>query len=272
MVHKDSMLRSSDDMKTGHALTMTAAVAMLLCSCGTQIEMMETVPAKVSFGRGTPIVVNSPAHDYGLRREMREHIQSNGFYKLADNATPASACMNFRNVILKKDLPKNKEQRPSARLLATVEVMHNQHTEFFKSFNENVPIDQQGVEHVDRACHHIAASIMSDITPHDVCFSVWVKGNKENPAIEQGAEACSRGDLDRAECLAHEALKVNPQEPEAFYLLGVVERRRLNFDKSSAYFRKANALAPSSKYSSAIDKNRDMLNNARKVKQQMEGH
>lgn len=259
-------------MKNYGKLLKTAVAAALLCSCGTQIEMVETVPAKVSFGRGTTIVVNSPMRDYGLRKEMREHIVANGFYKLADRGgANSTAYLNFRDVLLKRYEPAKKDQLPSARLFATVEVLHNNYTEYYKSFNESVRLDPQGGEHLEEARHHIVRSIMRDITPHDEMFSVWVKGNKENPAIEQGAVACRRGYLDQAESLAKQALKVNPQEAEAYYLLGVVERRRHNFEKSSEYFRKANALAPSFKYSSAIEKNREMVANALKVKRQMAG-
>lgn len=100
-------------------------------------------------------------------------------------------------------------------------------------------------------------------------YTERVQGNDENPYIEQGARECAAGNWSTGRAYAQKAIETNPADAEAYFLMGLIERNEQNFSKSSAYFAKANAVKPSGKYTSAIQKNNAISTNEARARKQL---
>ena len=101
-------------------------------------------------------------------------------------------------------------------------------------------------------------------------YSVGVDAVEGNPAVEQAAQACAAGNWEQGCSLAHAALQQNPDEPEACYMLGVIERNARNYTASDSWFRKANSLRPAGKYSGAIRDNAHLQAAEQRARYQLE--
>lgn len=250
-------------MKQHYSKLVAACAAALLASCGTQIQMTEAIPAKVNIGRGTTLVVNAPYRDYGLKSAFQEKIMADGYYKLPGySADGPVAMLNIEDVETGRvnGLP---------YLSADARVATQYQTLYKKGYMSAPYQDSQGVLRYDRASRNIAHNVMNDLTPHEKSIYVRVNGSKENPDVEKGALACRAGNWELGETHAKQALKVNPQDPEALFLMGIIERNKMHYARSTQYFKQADALKPSAKYKSAISKNAVMERNDKYVQQQL---
>lgn len=237
--------------------------AGLLSSCGTQIQMTEAIPAKVNIGRGTTLIVDAPYSNHGLKSAFQEKIMNDGYYKLAGyGATGPVALLNIENV-------ETGTYSNMPYLAADVRVSTRYQTLYKKGYADSAYRDGQGIVHYEGASRSIARSVMNDLTPHEKTLYVRVNGSKENPDVEKGALACRAGNWELGETHAKQAIKVDPQDPEAYFLLGVIERYKMNYALSSQYFQKADSLKPSSKYKNAIAKNAAMKQNDKYVQKQL---
>lgn len=252
-------------MKNYYAI-FAACAAAVLSSCGTQIQMTEAIPAKVCLGRGTTVYIGSPYKDYGLERALTNKILSDGYYTLPgySNASNSSvAHLSIRNI-------ETGIYAGMHYLAADAHVYRHGSMVYNKGYVGTASQDpQSGKIYYDNASKSIANSVMNDLTPHEKNFYVRVKGNSKNPDIERGALACRAGNWAQGEVYARQAININPQDAEAYFLLGVIERNKMNYNKSTQYFQKAYALKPHGKYQTAISKNRVMQQNDQYVQQQL---
>lgn len=79
---------------------------------------------------------------------------------------------------------------------------------------------------------------------------------------------CGR-QLGAGRSLAQQALSVNPNEAETYYLLGLIERHAQNFAASDEMFRKVASLGNKSKYSEGIRGNASIQRHAAAYQQQI---
>jgi tetratricopeptide (TPR) repeat protein len=101
----------------------------------------------------------------------------------------------------------------------------------------------------------IAVEVVRDLVPRTVRYSVRIKPQEGNTILEQAVQACQQGDWNTGSALAEASLQTYPNDAEAYYLLGIIERNNRNFAASDAHFNRAYAIAPSSRYTSAIREN-----------------
>ena len=234
----------------------------LLSSCGIPIQIMETVPAKVNLGRNTTIYIDS-YDNMGSRiaGEISRKLAEDGCYK------PPRQRVSVREVLMLiastrlEPLDSNYFQ-----LKTSVGIYASGRTLYFRGFSRGKLLKN---EKIDRVVDEISTAVVHDISPHEEDLSVRVRGSKENPSVELGAKACKAGNWEQGEEYAKQALQRKPDDPEALFLMGVIERKKMNYVRSTAYFTKADTIKPSGKYKKAISKNKVMEHNDEYTMQQL---
>ncbi len=122
---------------------------------------------------------------------------------------------------------------------------------------------------IPRACRGIARAVIEEITPHAVTYKEKISPNDENPSLELGAKACAAGNWDQGRHYAQQAINAQPNDPEAYYLMGLIERNALNYAQSTYYFEKALSIEAKGKYKAAITKNSSLAKNEEYVRSQL---
>ncbi len=240
---------------------LATALAAFLSSCGTQIQMTEAIPAKVNLGRGTTMNITcfNPL-DKCVAAEIRKKIVADGFYMIPEQGiTRGNAYMKISTDVEKERIT------GSSLLAAKIDISNGSQVVYHKEYLSTIT-ESGGV---DSAAATIARTVMRDITPYEKNLYVRVKGSKKVPEVASGALACKAGNWEQGEAYAREALQKAPNDPEALFLMGVIERHKMNYTQSSLYFSKANAIKPSGKYKAAISKNKVMSINDQHVSQQL---
>lgn len=254
-------------MKTIQKTLLIAAAAALFSSCGTSIQMTEAIPARVSLGRGTTIYINPRPYNNtsaDLERHINGKILHDGYYTLPGYANASRSNTALMNINVSTGTSSG-----IPYLSADTYLYKYGRAVYSREFVSTGYKDNQGRIHLDSAKRSIANKLMKDLTPHEKNFYVRVKGNSKNPDIDKGARACRAGNWELGEAHALQAIKVNPQDSEAYFLLGIIERQKLNYAKSSRYFQQAYSLKPYGKYQTAISKNKVMQQNDKYVQQQL---
>ena len=239
---------SRKTIKTG---ILSFLLLFLLSSCGTQIRMTEAIPAKVNLGRDTTIYIDS-YDNMGSRiaGEISRKLAEDGYYKLPRQRVSAREVLMVISSTRLDPLDSNYFQ-----LETSVGIYASGRTLYFRGFSRGKLLNN---EKIDRVVDEISTAVVHDISPHEEDLSVRVRGSQENPCVELGAKACKAGNWEKGEAYAKKALRQKPNDPEALFLMGVIERRKMNYAQSTAYFTRALAIKPSGKYRKAISKNKVM--------------
>ncbi|MBR5521881.1 MAG: hypothetical protein IKV82_00235 [Akkermansia sp.] len=259
-------------MNIKHTITsaLSTAAALVLASCGVQIQMESAVPAEINLGRGTMIACEPHGNNVSQKicYAVANRINQDGYYTVGsyNNGKPM-AFLEVMNAQLKTTSGQNYSYTD---LITTIRIADlNDHQLYRRSLKTDVDEDQYGNLYIDDACRTIARTVMLDLTPHAVTYKEKVSPNDENPAIEMGAKACASGNWELGRSYAQQAIAHNPNDPEAYYLLGLIERNALNYAQSTANFEKAYSIEQKGKYKSAILKNSTFATNEANVRQQL---
>jgi tetratricopeptide (TPR) repeat protein len=171
------------------------------------------------------------------------------------------------------DPPKDDKHRKRPypnRVDLTADVVCNYQRIYRRNCSQYVSTDYEYRPDWEEAAEGIAEDVMRDLTPHQVRYSETVDEVETNPAVEQAARACAAGNWEGGRSLARQALAQNPNEAEAYYVLGLIERNARNYTASDAHFRKAHSLNPQGKYLSAIHDNSRLQQDEQRARQQMQ--
>lgn len=251
------------------AIPAAIVCSAVLSSCGVQIQLESALPAEVNFGRGSRIMFESCSDtdegDYILSY-LFDLMEKDGYYTpCGDGCRSPKAVLGVESYISSQKHKTKDGSYTTYKLNATVYIGNA----YRRSFSSSVYRDSSGGLDTASTCRSIARSVMSDITPQSYTYYEKVKGNDENPYIEQGANQCAAGNWEEGKALALKALEKNANEPEAYFLLGLYERNNMNYDKSNSYFEKANQIKANGKYTSAIRKNSVLKRNEDAVRKQL---
>ena len=251
--------------KVAEACVLSLSLLCLLPSCGTQIQMTEAVPAKVNLGRDTTMYINGNSDgDRGIAAAIRDKLAADGYYKLpGQGGSIRSAYMVISGTGVEIDKPTG-----IPLLSSTIDISNGNQNVYHRNY-ANALTNNEGS--ALRAVDTISRTVVHDISPHEKNLYVRVRGSKENPSVELGAKACAAGNWEQGEVYAKEALQQKPDDPEALFLMGVIERKKMNYAQSTAYFTKADTIKPSGKYKKAISKNKVMEQNDKYTMQQLAG-
>lgn len=234
-----------------------AAVVWVLSSCATQVYLDRWEPSQVDLPRGTVLHVEPEACGplrHELRRAFHQQIAADGYYQVHGSGPCAVLRLHRVHVSMVEPTENDKyRDRPYPnRVELTADVICNYQRIYRRDLSEYVGSDFEYRPDWEGAAEKIAGDVMRDLTPHIRRYSMGVDAVEENPAVEQAARACAAGSWEQGRALAHAALKQNPNEAEACYVLGIIERHARNYTASDSWFRKAYSLKPDSKYSSAL--------------------
>lgn len=232
-------------------------VAWVFGSCATQVYLNRWEPAQVDLPRG--LVLHIDAETRGpLRRELHrafaQQISADGYYTVDGGGPCAHVRLHCVHVNMVEPSGEDKHHRrpyPN-RVELTADVVCNHQRIYRRELSEYISCDYEDRPDWEGAAEDIAADVMRDLTPHLARYSMGVDAVDENPAVDQAAQACAAGNWEQGRQLAHAALQQNPNEAEACYVLGIIERNARNYAESDSWFRKAYQLKPESKYTSAI--------------------
>lgn len=262
-------------MRSLWSSVVLGAVAWVCCSCGTQVYLHKWQPAQVDLPRGTVLRVHPETRGplrHELRRAFAQQIASDGFY-CVDGAGPWAEIRLHRVHVNMTDPPKDDKHRKRPypnRVDLTADVVCNYQRIYRRNCSQYVSTDYEYRPDWEDAAEEIAEEVMRDLTPHQVRYSETVDGVETNPAVEQAALACAAGNWEGGRSLARRALAQNPNEAEACYVLGIIERNARNYSESDSWFRKAYSLNPQSKYLSGINDNSRLQQDEQRARQQMQ--
>ena len=253
-----------------------AAVAWVLSSCATQVYLNKWAPSQVDLPRGTVLRVEPETRGplrHELRRAFEQQIARDDYYRLGGAAPQARLRLHRVHVNMvepARDDKRHKHSYPN-RVELTADLLCNYQRVYRRDVSEYVSLDFDNRPNWEDAAEEIAAEVMRDLTPHLVRYSMGVDEVEGNPAVEQAARACAAGNWEQGRSLAHAALEQNPNEAEACYVLGIIERNARNYSESDSWFRKAHSLSPDSKYSSALRGNSQLQADENRACRQMNG-
>lgn len=252
-------------MKTAQKCIVASTLLCVLSSCGTQIQMTEAIPAKVNLGRNTTMYINGNSrNDREIAAAIRGKLAADGYYKLSgQGGSPRSAYMFISRTGVEVD-----RTTRLPLLSADIDISNGSQNVYHRNYAYTLTNTEGSAL---RAIDMISKTVVHDISPHEKDLYVRVRGSKENPNVELGAKACKAGNWKQGEAYAKQALQQKPDDPEALFLMGVIERRKMNYALSSAYFTKADTIKPSGKYKKAISKNKVMEQNDKYTMQQLSG-
>lgn len=238
-------------------------VCLLLASCGIQIQFETPVPAAVNLGQGCSLVVRAEGRSHhawdrdaarALRRAFQHRIAEDGYYNQPGRGYGYMA--QARIELLDTHVRFTGEGKDAtARLCTTVEVNLNYRNLYRLHEDVYLSRDYDGCYLFYDAAEEIARRTMKKLTPHMATYCEYVDENEQNPALGQAARACAAGNWNAGRELAQQALAANPNEAEAYYVLGLVERAAQNYAQSDAMFRRAAELQKKSKYAEGIRDN-----------------
>ncbi len=228
--------------------------------------MTEAVPAKVNFGRDTTMYIRSiNSLDSRIAEEIGRKLTEDGYYKLPmQRISDREAYMTISDTKLvpKSGYPDHFQLKTDVRIFTGGQNLYH------RGFLRGNLLKNEKIDHV---VDEISTDVVHDISPHEKDLYVRVRGSKENPSVELGAKACKAGNWKQGEAYARQALQQKPDDPEALFLMGVIERKKMNYALSSVYFTKADTIKPSGKYKKAISKNKVMEQNDKYTMQQLAG-
>ena len=242
-------------MKRLYVTPIIAATAFLVTSCGTQIQMTEAVPAKLNMARGSKVAIAYKGYlPDKVGDELLSLMTKDGYYTfVSGNADYTISIQEHYGVV----------STPS-----------QYQVDFYVLQGDRGAVLYTGRTPEETRVGipaRLAKRIYETFAPHEKNLYVRVRGSKENPSVELGAKACQAGNWEQGEAYAKQALQQKPDDPEALFLMGVIERRKMNYALSTAYFARANTIKPSGKYKGAISKNKVMEQNDRYTMQQLAG-
>ena len=251
-------------------LLSVIAIAGLLSSCATQIQMSCAVPSRVSLPRGTALEIKSQESSTSreIQAALAHELQQGLFYTISPDAeyqlqiSEADENLKIKSFFLIED---EFFLDTETELKTRINLSSKTNSAYGYSQQYSVNSDDHD-DYVEALCHEIA----SDLQPHRLIYTEKLDAPKENPAFEQAADYCKGGMWQHAAKEAEKAVQLTPHEPEAHYLQGLIQRQLENYDASNTCFDKAYQLKPDARYAKAIKINKLMQMGARHVRHQMQ--
>lgn len=243
-----------------------------MAACNTGIPMLAWKPAELPIEQGTVVYVRCHGPGF-VARPMEDALEyciaTDGFYSLPGQDSSAHKSIRLHVGEVELQPRKKTKEHSSRKLEVSASVVSGGQNIFRRRYYAYADSDMYGHADIPEACRDIAEEIMKDLTPHRYTYYVSVKTSEENPTLEQAASACSAGDWSSGKSLVKRAIEQNPDEAEAYYLLGLIERHNRRYSASDANFRKAFSLSAERRYSEAISRNAELQRAESQAKTQL---
>lgn len=253
-----------------------ALVAWVCSSCGTQVYLNKWEPSQVALPRGTVLHVRAEARGplrYELRRAFEQQIAADSYYRLHGDAGCADIRLHRVEVEMRQPAEDDKyHKRPyPVRVNLTADVISNYQRIYRRECSQYVGFRRAGHADWEAVAEDVASAVMRDLTPHQELYAERVDEVETNPSVELAARACAAGNWTGGREYAAAALEQNPQEAEAYYVLGLIERNARQYAESDACFRKAYSLKPERKYAAGVADNARLKADEELAQQQLRG-
>ncbi len=230
------------------------ATAVLVTSCGTQIQMIEAVPAKVNMARGSRVAISYKGEvPDQVGDELLALMTKDGYYTfVSGNADYTIFIQEHREFLVPSSCQVDFcVQRGDER-----NVLYSGTTSDYKWTLG--PIES------------LAKEIYETFAPHEKEYKVRVSVDSKNQLLKQAVEQARKKNYAQARTLALTSLQQFPKDPETYFLLAMTERADSNFAKSNAYLKKALELKPGEdKYETALQDNEVIQTNEANVIKQL---
>ena len=118
--------------------------------------------------------------------------------------------------------------------------------------------------------NHTANRFMKMIAPYIEYVRVEFE-KSDTPGVEAGIVTAQSGQWDSASEQFKGAVKANPNDPAAWYNLGLAYTYTYRYDEAIDAFNRSNSLKPNSKYANQIANCNRLREEKRKLDAQMEG-
>ena len=267
-------------MKKQQALSL-AVGALFATACSNEIEMLTYAPAKTGLERGAPLLI-IPQQDDFVNRELSETIKrkldEKNYYRIGVDGGNILGVQNVRTSRenLSRDYYQGHVYDRARITLSGNAVVNNNDAVLYSS---TISTSDTGSITDDRIrdYHRIidfegfADIVVSEIVPHAYVYEVEIFPVDGNTMLEHAAECCADGEWNEARFLAENSVTVFPNDPEGYYLLGMIARHDRRFDDARAYFAKAADISFAERYSTALTETDIIEHNEALVRKQMNG-
>lgn len=292
------------DLSSFRSLVKRPALLAVSClsviSCGTTLTLDEPVPAIIDVNRNSTLAIiadNSVGRD--IAREVRIKLHPSGFYRIQpllhspdpDTDVLVALSGSYLDCTINYDTSHdhdhdhdhdkkhNRDRYDYDRRICSYDVRGGTtcrissrctgSSAYRNYYGSDTSYNSEYAAH-DEVIDEISDKIVRDLVPHQSTYTVTIDSDDENPILEQAAEACKAGNWTLGEQLAKQASANKPQSAEPWFLLGIIERSRRNFTRSSELIAKAASLQPSGKYQRELRRNSEIQINMQAVKHQLQ--
>lgn len=253
----------------------------LLCSC-TSLELPIHIPAEYDIGKGTRVSVESEKYFFTniIKDDLVAELNESGYYENIDSssskksrlilALERGSCDIINHITSYTSTDTDSDGNTTEYTVEIITYSANARVYFkihspgksnnpllYKTFGTDT--DEYSSSRIARniASYILAYKIACHITPHIDTEKIRIWSRRKNPYVKMAAVECKNNNWTLAKTYAEEAVKLTPEEPEANYLMGVIEQALLNFDSADKYFCKASSLGTGKKYNKAITDNKN---------------
>lgn len=246
-----------------------AAPALLLASCGTTLEFAKPVPARTNIGAQARVaVVPTDGFSGDVADRLRREIAKSGHYILSEGGVSGQQGATYLIRLANANL--------STETNVTSYTDEDDNTYYDYSYSVtgslwgNIQTVSTGRLHsslrywsydtedswdsaYDDVVRDIATDLAHDLIPTRQRYTVTIQSVDNNPLVKEAAQFCKEGNWEYGKYVARQALEATPEDPEANFLMGMIERHFENFTSSEKYLRKAATLGDRAKYRVQLD-------------------
>lgn len=226
--------------------------SLLFTACGTHITLMEPTPSRIDAGQGTRLAVLTDGGETSEQaaQAVYKELKKQDYFLLVPPAEADNRQTDFV-IYLSQTTPSNLS-RIKCQLIA-------QKTNMTLA-NETYSIPSTQKPH--DAYKKLAETITHTLKPQATNYTVTIQHDRNNPFLTHGADAARAQNLDDALAFAQQAVKLQPENPEAYYLLGIAQRELCDYPASLQSLQKAHQLKPDEKYLQEITRGHTIYQNA----------
>ena len=257
-------------MKCFSSILSVVLSVFLLVSCGTDLYLDQPVPAKINMGHGSKVCVTSSFSRYSpeLVSQVEKRLINSGFYTVANSPAWADSVLHLDLDVYRDrtyDSDDHRDNKKDKKHHSSSSDRYNVHLTCRAVWRDGSVLGVKTYSDYyygkkNFPASSLAREITNDLIPHMGSYSVNIDTSSEKPLLEQAANACKAGNWSQGESIALQYVS-QTNDPEGYFLLGVIARKSGNESKADNYFRQAASLAPgTSKYARELERGNELRN------------
>ena len=246
------------------------ALAMLLCSCSTQIQLEHLEPGAADLVRGSKLSIDS--ENVELTDTLIQQLENERFFHLTPDAKANLYLSNVKTHSYSglmyhtctSDAICTCVADDYVEAEAQVRVAHPGILPYVKDFSVTKDTD-------DSARQALAAEITKALVPHTETRTFRINPASENENLPAAAKACASGNWELGRTLATFAVKRYPTDPEGHFLMGLIERNAGNWKAAAEHMREAIRLRDDTAYKETLAETERLATDTQRALRQLNG-